>query len=152
WYAVPLMRSGRMDTLPRLAALHDSEGLTTLTEPQFRELTRFASRVCDAPLSGITIVGELANWLDLGRATPVRKVRPDSLCASALASADDVFIIEDARQDPRFTGSEVCFYAGAVLDLAGRRVGVLWVADRVGREPSTFHIDLLKTLAAQVVT
>ena len=72
----------------------------------------------------------------------------------------DLFVVEDARNDPRFfdnplvTGKTgVVFYAGMPLQTSnGHRVGMICVQDRTPRQLDTIQRALFGRLAASVVT
>lgn len=109
------------------------------------DLARAARELSGASMAAVTLVREddqvflARSNLDL-ESTP----REHSFCAHAIAEADDVFVVRDAREDPRFAGNPyvegepgIRFYAGVpVLGPEGRPVGTLCVLD-----PSPMELD-----------
>jgi GAF domain-containing protein len=114
-----------------LEALRDSAAL--------KKITDFAAALCECPVSLVSLVEETRqtfiarSGIDLTE-TP----REVSFCAHAMLG-DDVMVVPDATQDPRFadnalvTGAEnIRFYAGAPLVTEdGVPLGSLCVIDAV---------------------
>lgn len=112
---------------------------------RFEDLARAARELSGASMAAVTLVREddqvflARSNLDL-ESTP----REHSFCAHAIAEADDVFVVPDAREDPRFADNPyvegnpgIRFYAGVpVLGPEGRPVGTLCVLD-----PSPMELD-----------
>lgn len=123
-------------------------------------ITAFASRLCDAPISLVSLVGPITQRFvsdhGLGqRETP----RAWSFCAHAMGSSD-VFVVQDASKDDRFSANPLVtghpairFYAGAPLRSAsGVPLGSLCVIDDVPRDGLTsLQLDGLRLLADQVM-
>ncbi len=143
----------------RLAALHDLEILDTPPEAQFDAICETARDLFGVPITLVSLVGESEQWfkarcgLDLAGTT-----RGISFCAHTILS-NELLVVEDATQDPRFcdnplvTGPlSVRFYAGAPLEVApGLHVGSLCVLDRVPHTFSAQQREQLENLA-RVVT
>ena len=143
----------------RLAALHDLDILDTEPEEQFDDLCETARDLLQAPIALVSLVGATDQWfkarcgIDLTGTT-----RGVSFCAHTVMS-NDLLVIEDATQDPRFcdnilvTGQAgIRFYAGAPLEVApGLQVGSLCVLDRVPREFANPQRRQLRNLA-RIVT
>ena len=76
--------------------------------------------------------------------------------ACVIAPTEDIFIIPDARKDPRFAKNPMVigkpyirFYAAIPLKSAdGKRVGVFCIKDYKPRKLNKQKINLLKSLAA----
>jgi PAS domain S-box-containing protein len=144
----------------RLRALRRYQILDTLPEDAFDELTRLAALVCATPFAHIALVDEQRVWFKsrLGLEVP-EMPRAGSFCAHALAS-DTPLVVEDTRGDERFEdhpavvgGLQVRFYAGMpLLTPDGFNVGTLCVMDRQPRQLTTTQLEVLGTLARQVVT
>ena len=83
-----------------------------------------------------------------------------AFCSHSILKPDDLFIINDARKDDRFsdnpliTGSpNMVFYAGVPLNTSeGFPLGTLCVIDNKSRELNQSQKDSLKLLAKQVVS
>lgn len=91
------------------------------------------------PIATITFVDEARQWFKARTGVDVSETpRAISFCAQAIASHDDVFIVSDARSDPRFSSYDnvtgdphIRFYAGApLISREGCALGTLCVIDR----------------------
>lgn len=125
----------------RIASLRRMLLLSSPDEEAFERVTRTARRLFDAPIVLLSLVDERRQWFKSCIGLPIRETARDiSFCGHAIMD-DAVFVVEDARQDPRFfdnplvTGEpHVVFYAGRPLrNLEGFRVGTLCVIDDAPR-------------------
>jgi PAS domain S-box-containing protein len=154
--ATPLWRE-----VDRLAALDAYRILDTEPEAGFDDIVALAAHVCQAPIALVSLVAETRQWFKaetgLGVSeTPIEQ----SICAHAIRR-DDLFVVPDATQDPRFAANplvtgepHICFYAGARLEAQdGLPLGTLCVIDRQARPAGLTHqqADLLLALARQVI-
>ncbi len=125
------------------------------------EITAFAAALCDAPIALVSIV-ESTRQRFLARTglDATETPRDVSFCAHAMLGSE-IFVIADARQDPRFaenglvTGPpHIRFYAGApLIDSDGVPLGALCVIDAVPRNDLTpLQRQGLSLLARQVMT
>lgn len=112
---------------------------------RFEDLARAARELSGASMAAVTLVRE-DDQVFLARSNLNLESTPreHSFCAHAIAEADDVFVVPDAREDPRFADNPyvegnpgIRFYAGVpVLGPEGRPVGTLCVLD-----PSPMELD-----------
>lgn len=109
------------------------------------EITAFASTLCEAPIALVSIV-ESARQRFLARTGIDAQETPRDVSFCALAMlGDEIFIVPDARSDPRFTDNalvtgppHIRFYAGAPLvDGEGVPLGALCVIDTQPRTDLT---------------
>ncbi|WP_244478539.1 sensor domain-containing diguanylate cyclase [Methylobacterium sp. Leaf113] len=142
----------------RLKALRDLEILDAEAEPHFDAICRTATALFGMPISYVSLIAEdrqhfMARCgLDLDGTT-----REGAFCNYAILS-DAVFVVEDAWEDARFSGSplvigppHVRFYAGAPLIAStGHRVGILCVLDTKPRRFSPDDRARLQDLASVV--
>ena len=104
---------------------------------ELRAIADFAAKLCDSPSASVTIVEEsrqrfIAKHGLESSETP----RSVSFCAHAMQD-DELFIVPDATQDPRFAENELVtgpmnlrFYAGApMITEDGTKLGALCVID-----------------------
>lgn len=144
-----------VDEERRLAALHGLSLLDTEGEERFDRITRLAREVFGVPIALISLVDRDRQWFKsrLGlslTATP----REESFCAYAIAGSE-VFVVEDARADPRFAANPmvtatpgVRFYAGAPLATpGGQRIGTLCVLDTELRDWTATQSAALRMMA-----
>lgn len=127
-------------------------------EPTYDRVCRLARRSADALIATISFFDGSRHWLKARQNYDAEFVTADqSFCSSALL-ADDVFWVEDAAQDERFSrldavaGAGLRFYAGAPIRYpGGRRIGNVCVLDPA---PRAYDPELARDLRdlAQVVS
>ena len=144
----------------RLAALDRYAILDTSPEEAFGEIVHLASTLCEAPIALITLIDSTRQWfkarVGIDDSETPRNV---SFCGHAICDSADVFVVPDAREDPRFvdnphvTGDpHVRFYAGVPLTTVdGYKLGTLCVIDRKPRVLTDPQNTALRALARQVI-
>jgi len=144
----------------RLAVLQSYNILDTVEEADFDELTILASTICQTPIALISLVDAERQWFKAHTGLNARETpKEQSFCAHAIASFDDIMIIDDARKDERFadnplvTGDpKIVFYAGVpLINEDGYALGSLCVIDRQQKILSDEQVQALKILAKQVI-
>lgn len=144
----------------RLTALRSYHILDTAEEKDFDELTELASAICHTPIALISLVDAERQWFKSHIGIDATEThRNVSFCAHAIASFDDIMIIEDAKADERFadnalvTGDpNITFYAGVPLIMEdGYALGTLCVIDSSKRTLTAQQTASLKILAKQVM-
>ena len=150
----------RHEESQRLRKLYDYAVLDTEPEPNFDRLAWIASRVFKTPIATLSLADAERHWFKArvgveGREMPRRM----SFCNETI-SADQVFVVPDARADARFAAAPVVmeaprvrFYAGAPLIAPGGfRVGSLCVLDTEPRTDFTADAaDILRNLAGTAI-
>ncbi|NBB75182.1 MAG: PAS domain S-box protein, partial [Bacteroidetes bacterium] len=125
----------------RLAALRRYEILDTPAEPAFDRIADLAAHLLDTPMAGIHFVDDQCQWAKAQVGLDAQMLDLDvAFCAHAL-DMEEVLVVEDAAEDPRFrdnplvTGDPgIRFYAGAALITPdGYALGRLCVIDTVPR-------------------
>lgn len=147
---IPENENERMEAVHRLAILD------TQPEERFDALTREAAEKLHAPISTVTILDSTREWYKSCVGLDAKEApRAISFCGHSLL-AENVFIVEDTWNDPRFsdnpmvTGSPfIRFYAGvALLDRkTNQAIGVFCVKDIKPRKFSVAEIDILIEIA-----
>lgn len=126
----------------RIAALNRYAILDTEPEQSFDDLVTLAAHICKTPMAMLSLVDEHRQWFKSKVGVQVRETpREVSICTHAIQQ-DDLFIVPDTRQDPRFRDNplvvgepRVRFYAGApLINEDGFALGTLCVVDREPRE------------------
>jgi GAF domain-containing protein len=144
----------------RLKVLWQYEVLDTVPEEMFDDLTELAASICEAPIALVSLVDEDRQWFKSTQGVSLREtVRDISFCAHAICQTG-LFIIPDARKDPRFKnnplvtgGPKIRFYAGSPLVTAdGYALGTICVIDQKPRELSTAQKRALQLLSRVVVS
>ena len=144
----------------RIDALRELHILDTANEEEFDELVEVASKICDAPISLITLVDADRQWfkaqmgLNLGQ-TDLQK----SVCSHAILR-DETLIINDTLLDARTVDNPLVhnevnmrFYAGVPLRLDNELpIGTLCVLDTTPRQLTADQQRALEVLGRQVMT
>ena len=135
----------------------DIESLDTAPEAEFNELARLAAKICDTPMSMITLLEEHRVRLKARYGVPSAQSACETAFCNHTIRGDELFVVEDARKHPLFQDNPfvtqrrgVRFYAG--MPISGReglKLGTLCVADYVPRQLSDDHRSTLQTLARQ---
>lgn len=147
--SLPLDESTRLDALRALAVLD------TPAEERFDRVTRLARRVFDAPVIALALVDATRVWFKSSVGLAYPQVARDVSFAGHAIHASDLFVVEDARKDPRFTDNPlvtaepfVRFYAAQPLTTAdGSVVGVLELSDHRVRSLSERDVSDFRDLA-----
>lgn len=146
------------DESRRLTTLRSLNVLDTPQEERFDRLTRMAKRIFDVSFAVVSLVDENRQWFKSCIGLDATETSRDvSFCGHAILD-DDVFVISDARNDPRFadnplvTGDpKIRFYAGCPLKaLNGCKMGTLCIIDQAPREFSDDDRAALIDLASMV--
>ncbi|WPP51708.1 PAS domain S-box protein [Catalinimonas niigatensis] len=149
-----------MKELERMADLKTYQILDTLSEEEYDEITRIVAQICETPVSLISLLDEKRQWFKSHFGLHITETpKQYSFCVHAIHHTDDVFIIPDARQDPRFrnnplvTGEPyIIFYAGVpLISPQGFPLGTLCAIDHQPRKLDKKQVSALQTLAKQVV-
>ena len=143
----------------RLARLHRSCILDTPAEPAFDAIAALAGRLFGVRTSLITLVDRDRQWFKARVGFELAQIpRSISFCSTTIES-DDVLVVEDLSNDPRFRGNplvagdaHVRFYAGAPLRTKdGFRIGTIALLDLEPRSFADEDARLLARLADVVV-
>jgi GAF domain-containing protein len=144
----------------RLAALRDYGVLDSLPEPVYEEIAFLASYICETPIALVSLVDEDRQWFKAKVGTAIDGTSRDiAFCAHAILQRDEVFVVDDALEDPRFASNplvredpKIRFYAGAPLQSpSGLPLGTLCAMDHVPRRLSADQTRALQALSREVV-
>lgn len=147
------------DELNRLMEVQRFLKLDLDNKPEYKDIVELASLLCEKPISLITIVDQNINWVKVATGVSIKEVPKEySFCQYSINS-DEILVIPDATQDPRFDkntlvygNANIRFYAGAPLILSsGLRIGTLCLLDHSPTHLSDIQKRTLKTLSRQVM-
>lgn len=143
----------------RLEAVRRYDILDTPPDGAFDRITQLASVLFGVPISIVSIVDTDRIWFKSHHGVEAEEIpRDPGLCSSAIL-ADDIYVVEDALNDPRTLANPLVagalglrFYAAQPLVTAeGHRLGTLCLIDRKPRQLSEKEAAILRTLAATVM-
>jgi diguanylate cyclase (GGDEF)-like protein len=145
----------------RQALLAELTILDTPPEPLFDGLAEVAATLCATPIALVTLLAPERQWFKarVGLAMP-QTARSVAFCDVAVRQPEELLVVEDALEDPRFHDNPLVlgppgirFYAGAPLQIEpGVAIGSLCVIDHVPRRLEQRQLQGLRVLARQVVT
>jgi signal transduction histidine kinase len=146
--------------LERLKELESYSILDTLSEVDYDNLTEIASEICNTPISLISLIDNKRQWFKSHHGLNATETpKEHAFCAHAINDPNNVFIIEDAREDVRFHDNPlvtndplVIFYAGVPLVTDdGFALGTLCVIDHKPNNLNENQIRSLRALSNQVM-
>lgn len=143
------------DERARIDALRAMKVLDTPPEERFDRLTRLARRLFNVPIALVSLVDTNRQWFKSCTGLDASETPRDvSFCGHAILG-DDIFLIADAAEDPRFSDNplvvgapHIRFYAGCPLSAGGgEKLGTLCIIDHEPRRLSQEELGLLQDLA-----
>lgn len=144
----------------RLANLYKYEILDTPPDGYFDEITSLATKIFNVPIAIITLVDTDRIWFKSSFGIDAEQIpRNPGLCSSAIMS-DDIYIVEDARKDPRTLSNPLVagvlglqFYAAAPLrSLDGYNLGTVCLIDKEPRSLNVKESSILRQLSRIVMS
>lgn len=157
----PMETKKPLNEVQRQAVLDAYRILDTAPEQSFDDLVLIASSICGMPMGSISLIDRERQWLKstLGLGSLKETSRNDAFCAHTILDSDEVMVVNDAQEDPRFQSNpfvlgdpNLRFYAGSPLVTPdGLAIGSLCVMDSHPGSLSDEQIRALKALSRQVV-
>jgi len=144
----------------RLTALADYDLMDSGEDKEFDAIASIAAAICGIPISLITFIDDKRQYFKSHIGTDfTENQRELSFCTHAIASSEDIMIVQDATKDSRFadnpmvTGpTKLVFYAGVpLISEDGYALGTICVIDQQVHDLSAEQVAALKSLALQVV-
>lgn len=124
----------------RLHALYDLAVLDTPPEPAFDDIVGFARQRFMVPAALISLVAESRQWFKAKAGLDVEETPREYAFCSHTIQQQQVFVVEDARVDPRFAKNpfvigapKIRFYAGAPLIYKQQAIGSFCIIDDAPR-------------------
>lgn len=146
--------------LERQLKLDNYEILDTENEIDFDAITQIVARLLDVPICVISLVDKDRQWFKSKHGLDATETPRDiSFCGHAI-NYDDIFVVENALEDVRFSdnpmvtdGPKIRFYAGAQLaSTDGFNLGTICAIDNKPKEISEDDKKLLKVFAKNIMT
>lgn len=143
----------------RIEALKSLGLLDTPPDGSFDYITQLAATIFGVPISIISLVDTDRIWFKSHYGLTVKQIgRDPGLCASAILS-NDVYVVEDARKDPRTLANPLVasdfglqFYAAVPLRTADHHnLGTLCIIDKIPRNFSEKEKAILEQLGQLVM-
>ncbi|MCC3290210.1 protein kinase [Arthrobacter sp. zg-Y1110] len=147
------------DEARRMDAVRRYDLLDTPPDGAFDRVTALASRLFDVPVAIVSVVDTDRIWFKSHHGTEAVEIgRDPGLCASAILQ-DGVYVVDDARHDPRTLANPLVagdfglqFYAGVPLQTSdGFSLGTFCILDTKPRTFSPEDEATLSDLAAIVM-
>lgn len=147
------------DEAERLYDLYSYHILDSAPEADFDYIVEIAAHICQVPIALVSLIDLDRQWFKARVGIDAEETCRDvAFCAHAILQ-EDVFEINDATRDPRFsdnplvTGSpHIRAYMGApLISDRGSKLGTLCVIDSTPRVFDDDQRNILKKLARQVV-
>lgn len=145
--------------LERQLKLDNYEILDSENEIDFDAITQIVARLLDVPICVISLVDKDRQWFKSKHGLDVTETpRNVSFCGHSI-NYDDVFVVENALEDVRFSdnplvidGPKIRFYAGAQLATPdGFNLGTICAIDNIPKEISEDDKNLLKVFAKNIM-
>jgi GAF domain-containing protein len=143
----------------RIISLYRYNILDTPPDGSFDKMTQLASKIFNVPIAIISLVDTDRIWFKSKYGLDIQQINRDpGLCASAILS-DDIYLVEDARNDPRTLTNPLVagefglqFYAAAPLHTHdGYNLGTFCILDKKKRYFHTGQREILKGFAVLVM-
>lgn len=154
-YPIPKDEEARLQALAAMAVLNAPADET------FDNIVDLAAHLFQVPIALVSLIGRNTQVFKARFGLDVCETSRDaSFCTHAILEPEEILVVADALQDPRFasnplvTGSpHIRFYAGVpLIGLAGQPIGTLCIIDRSPRAGLSEHELLtLRKLARMTI-
>jgi signal transduction histidine kinase len=144
----------------RLKELYNLDILDTPYEEEFNQLVELASKICNTPISTISLIDKERQWLKAHQGIDFRETPlEDSFCAYAITTNTSFYEVTDTFTNSTFNNHplvkgepNIRYYAGVPLTTKkGIKLGTLCVIDKKPNKLSDLQIFALNTLAQQAM-
>ncbi len=143
----------------RLNALNALQIMDTGPDQRFQSFVRLAADMFGVPIALVTLIDAERQWFKAAHGTDMRQTELSAaFCGHAILDPDNVMVVENAIEDPRFADNRLVlgdphirFYAGAVVrSPGGEPMGTLCLIDHKPRSLDPLARARLAELAGGV--
>lgn len=143
----------------RMAALRAYAILDTPPEAAYDDLLTIAAGICETPMGAMSLIDGERQWFKARLGVDAEETPRDvSFCGHAILDPENVLVVENAVDDPRFVHNplvlddpSIRFYAGApLLAPGGEAIGTLCVFDSKPHALSAEQLAAMRALSRQV--
>jgi GAF domain-containing protein len=143
----------------RIRTLYKYNILDTPSDGSFDKMTQLAAKIFNVPICIISLVDTDRIWFKSRYGLEVSQIgRDPGLCASAIMT-DDIYLVEDARNDPRTLTNPLVagefglqFYAAAPLHTRdGYNLGTFCILDKQKRFFNSEQQETLRLFSEMVM-
>ena len=143
----------------RIRTLYRYNILDTPPDGSFDKMTQLAAKTFNVPIAIISLVDTDRIWFKSKYGLDINQITRDpGLCASAIMT-NDIYIVEDARKDPRTLTNPLVagdfglqFYAAAPLHTSsGYNLGTFCIIDKQKRYFNSEQQEMLKLFSEMVM-
>ncbi|SEB18368.1 GAF domain-containing protein [Pedobacter hartonius] len=143
----------------RLQAVQRFLQLDINRKAEMQEMVELAASLCDTPVAMITLLDERTEYIRFRRGIEIQELLREDTFSQYLIEEDNLLIIPDALQDPRFAHNKMVlseprirFYAGcSLITHDGYSVGSLCIMGQVSKELAEPQRHLLGMMAKRIV-
>lgn len=144
--------------LERCAALKGLGILDTDPDQNFDAAVELACSLFEVPIALIALIDEQREWFKASRGLGIKEAPRQWAFCNYTIQQDDLFVVEDAELDPRFSSNPLVtgepgirFYAGVPVGLNDdQHLGTLCIIGKKPRTLSDKEADYLRTLGRVV--
>ncbi|MEO9483562.1 MAG: GAF domain-containing protein [Ekhidna sp.] len=149
-----------MSEQDRIEELRSLGILDSESEKDFDEIVELVSDLCQVPISLITLIDEKRQWFKAKKGIDISETaREHSFCHFTIENPNEVMVVENTLEDPRFSNNpfvindpNVRFYAGFPLVTKNNfALGTLCIIDDKPRKLSENELRVLQILGRRVV-
>jgi signal transduction histidine kinase len=142
----------------RIENLSSYHIMDSAPEPEYSDLAKLASQLCQTPLAFINFLDDRRQWTKAAEGMQIQELPVEASICQYTVKNKEFLEIEDLQQDYRFInypavlGHKIRFYAGQpIISQEGHAIGTVCVVDSEPKKLTDSQRSQLQSLARQVV-